>query len=73
MDNDLELERLVQADRHIAQAKVHVVRQRQIVLDLLLGGRPREEAGTLLKRLEESLRAFERHRQLILDRLQKAE
>jgi hypothetical protein len=69
MNNDLELEHLIQADRNIAQAKVHVVRQRQIVLDLLLGGRPREEAGTVLKRLEESLRAFERHRQLILDRL----
>ena len=67
MDNDLERQQLAHADRNIAQVRAHVVRQRQIVLDLLLADQPREEAATLLERLEESLRAFERQRQLILD------
>jgi hypothetical protein len=73
MDNDLERQQLAHADRNIAQARAHVVRQRQIVLDLLLADQPREEAASLLERLEESLRAFERQRQLILDRFQSAE
>jgi hypothetical protein len=69
----LTLQQLAQADRNIAQVRAHVVRQRQIVLDLLLADQPREEAASLLERLEESLRAFERQRQLILDRFQRAE
>jgi F0F1-type ATP synthase membrane subunit b/b' len=73
MDNDLERQQLAHADRNIVQARAHVVRQRQIVLDLLLADQPREEAASLLERLEESLRAFERQRQLILDRFQRAE
>jgi F0F1-type ATP synthase membrane subunit b/b' len=71
--DDLERQQLAYADRNIAQARAHVVRQRQIVLDLLLADQPREEAASLLERLEESLRAFERQRQLILDRFQRAE
>jgi hypothetical protein len=64
MDNDLEREQLADADRHIAQAKRQVLRQRQIVLDLVLDGQPHDEAVTLLNQLEEGLRALERHRQL---------
>ena len=64
MSNDLEREQLADADRHIAQAKRQVLRQRQIVLDLVLHGQPRDEAVTLLNQLEEGLRALERHRQL---------
>ena len=73
MDNDLERQQLAHTDRNIAQARAHVVRQRQIVLDLLLADQPREEVASLLERLEESFRAFERQRQLTLDRFQMAE
>ena len=57
---------LAQANRHIAELKVQMVRQRVIVKDALGTGQRSEMAESLLDALEGSLRIFEKHRVLIL-------
>jgi hypothetical protein len=71
MDPDRERKHLAQADRHIAAAKKRIARQRVIVQAAIDKGQPSEEAEAMLAILERSLRAFERHRQSILDALAK--
>ena len=66
---ELERKHLVQADRHIAECKAHIAHQRKVIETLLEKGHSAELAETLLHTLERSLRCFERHRQLIVDRL----
>ena len=66
MDPDQERKHLAQADRHIAEVKKHITRQRAIVQSAIEKGLPSLDAETLLKTFEGSLRAFEGHRQLIL-------
>ena len=61
---------LAQANRHIAELKVQMVRQRVIVKDALGTGQRSEMAESLLDALEGSLRLFEKHRVLILGQLQ---
>ena len=60
---------LAQANRHIAELKVQIVRQRVIVKDALDTGECSEIAESLLDALEGSLRLFEKHRELILSQL----
>jgi hypothetical protein len=60
---------LAQANRHIAELKVQMVRQRVIVKDALDTGHRSEMAESLLDALEGSLRIFEKHRELILSQL----
>jgi hypothetical protein len=60
---------LAQANRHIAELKVQMVRQRVIVKDALGTGQRSEMAESLLDALEGSLRIFEKHRELVLSRL----
>jgi len=60
---------LAQANRHIAELKVQIVRQRVIVKDALDTGHRSEMAESLLDALEGSLRIFEKHRELILGQL----
>jgi len=61
---------LVEADRHIADAKGHVARQRRIVQCLEQNGSPHlDHATTMLAVLEETLRLFEAHRGLVLDQI----
>jgi hypothetical protein len=62
-------EHLAQANGHIAELKVQIVRQRVIVKYTLDMGQPSEMAESMLHALEESLSAFEKHRELVLDRL----
>jgi isochorismate hydrolase len=62
-------EHLAQANGHIAELKVQIVRQRVIVKYTLDTGQPSEMAESMLHALEESLSAFEKHRELVLDRL----
>ena len=65
-------EHLAQVDRHIAECKAHIVRQREIIQSAVEQGQPAELAEGMLRAMEESLRAFERHRQVILERLRTA-
>jgi hypothetical protein len=64
-------EHLAQAYRHIAELKCHIVRQRVLLTYVLDTGQPAELAESMLHALEGSLRAFEKHRQLILERLRR--
>ena len=60
---------LAQANRHIAELYVQIVRQRVIIKDALDTGQRLEMAESLLDALEGSLRIFEKHRILILGQL----
>jgi hypothetical protein len=60
---------LAQADWHIAEVKTHIARQRVFVKHALDAGHPSELAESLLHALEESLRIFEKHRQLVVNQL----
>jgi hypothetical protein len=64
-------EHLAQAYRHIAELKSHILRQRVMLKYVLDTGQPSELAESMLHALEESLRAFEKHRQLIFERLRR--
>jgi hypothetical protein len=64
-----EREHLVQADRHIAECKAHIAQQRKLIETEISKGNSPKVADSMRLALEESVRAFERHRQLILDRL----
>jgi hypothetical protein len=59
-------EHLAQANGHIAELKVRIVRQRAIVKYALDTGQRSEMAESLLDALEASLRAFEKHRIFLL-------
>jgi hypothetical protein len=65
-----ETEHLAQVERRIAKFKDHIARQREAIKSAIQRGHPTEEATSMLKVLEASLRALDRHRQLILDRLE---
>jgi len=58
-------EHLAQANGHIAELKVQIVRQRVIVKYALDTDQSSEMAESLLNALEGSLRIFEKHRELI--------
>ena len=60
---------LAQANRHIAELNIQIVRQRVIIRDALDTGQRFEMAESLLDALEGSLRIFEKHRILILGQL----
>src|SRR5262249_34337471 len=62
-----------QADRHITEVKKRILRQRVLVQKAIKTGRPSAEAQSMLEALQASLRAFEKHRQLILASLAIAE
>src|SRR5262245_54598909 len=68
MDTSREREHLAQADRHIAELKGHIARQRncgeRTVSSPAHGGRDRNANG-----LEDSLLILRRHRKMILDSL----
>jgi hypothetical protein len=64
-----ELEHLAQADWHIAEVKSHITRQRLRVKHALDTGQCSEVLDSMLCALEASLRAFERHRELVLNQL----
>jgi len=64
-------EHLAQANRHIAELMVQIVRQRVIVKYALDTGQRSAMAESLLDALERSLRIFEKHRELIFAQLQR--
>ena len=69
MNREREREHLVQVDRHIAECKTHIARQREIIQELLQNGRDTELAVSMLHALRGNLRSFERHRALVIERL----
>jgi hypothetical protein len=66
-------EHLVQADRLIDDCLDRIARQREVITTEYERGLPTDVAESMLRALEESLRAFEKHRQYIVDRLNDAE
>jgi len=64
-------EYLAQANRHIAELMVQIVRQRVIVKYTLDTGQRSAMAESLLDALERSLRIFENHRELIFAQMQR--
>jgi hypothetical protein len=62
----LRLAHLAQANRHVAELTVQIVRQRVIVKYALDTGQRSEMAESLLDALEGSLRLFEKHRIFLL-------
>jgi hypothetical protein len=68
-----EREHLAQADRNIAECKARIERQRQVIQQAEQEGQNTLWAKETLKTLEASLRVFETHRQLIVDRLKDVE
>jgi hypothetical protein len=67
MKANLLQEHLAQANRHIVEAKRHIAHQRKFIEELAHDGEETELAEDLLETLEETLAAFERHRQVILE------
>jgi hypothetical protein len=57
------------ADRHITECKAHIAHQRELIERAIRAGRPTDVAELALDALEQSLRAFELHRRIIIDRL----
>jgi hypothetical protein len=64
-------EHLAQANGHIAELNVQIVRQRVIIKDALDTGYSSAVAKSMLHALEGALRIFEKHRGLILDELER--
>jgi hypothetical protein len=65
-------EHLSQAERLIAECKNRIARQREVIADAFRKGHDTEAPVSMLRALEASLRAFETHRQFILDRKKRA-
>ena len=66
MNRAQEQRLLAQANGHIAELKVQIVRQRAIIKYALDTGQRSEMAESLLDALEGSLRIFEKHRVFLL-------
>jgi hypothetical protein len=64
-------EALRQVERLITEGKKRIARQREIVANAFQEGRDTEVPVSMLRALEASLHAFERHHQFILDRQKK--
>jgi hypothetical protein len=61
-------EDFTKADRHVSELKERIARQRSVIERLKQRGRSAAAAELILRALESSLRAFEKHRQVIFDR-----
>jgi ATP-dependent DNA ligase len=66
---ELERKHLVETDRHIAECEAYIAKQRDLIERAIQQGRSTEVAEETLEALEASLRALERQRQRLLDRL----
>jgi len=66
MDRAQELEHLRQAERHIDEAKALIETQREFIRELTQKGQDPEVANSGLRAMERTLKAFERHRDVIL-------
>jgi hypothetical protein len=59
-------EDLAEADRLIADCMYRIARQREVITTRYEQGLPTDVAESMLRALEESLRALEKHRQYIV-------
>jgi hypothetical protein len=66
MEKARELDHLFEADRRILELHAHIGKQRVLIERLKRMDQPAELAVSLLKTLEETLRVFQGHRELIL-------
>jgi hypothetical protein len=66
-------EALAQVERLIADCKKRIERQRKVVANGFQKGHDTDIAISMLRALEASLGAFEKHRQFILDRQKTAD
>jgi hypothetical protein len=69
----MDSQALPQVERLIIEGKKRIARQRHVVTAAFQEGRDAEIPISMLRAFEASLRAFERHRQLIVDRQKKPE
>ena len=71
MATSIELKRvqLARTDRHIADCKAILARQRELLRGLVERGQSTESAEDTLNVVEATLRTLERHRQIISDGL----
>jgi hypothetical protein len=70
---ELERQHLVETDRHIAECEAYIAKQRDLIERAIQQGRSTEVAEETLEALEAGLRALERQRQRLLDRLKERE
>ena len=68
-----EREHLAQADRHIDKCKDHIAQHYKLILEIQQRREDTSWAKEMLQTLKETLRIFEKHRQLIVERLKQAE
>ena len=66
-------EHLAQADRFIAECTKRIVQQRGLIASAFQKGLATDVPVSMLRALEASLRAFERHRLLVVDRQKDSE
>ena len=64
-----EQKHLAQADGHIAELKAQIDHQRKNLKRIAERGEPSATAESFLHALEQSLRIFEKHREMILQQL----
>jgi 6-phosphogluconate dehydrogenase len=64
-----EREHLVQADRLIDECKERIATQREVIANAVQRGQSIEVVASMLRAFEASLRALEKHRQLVFDRM----
>ena len=71
MSDELARERatLIRADRDIEQGRARVLRQEEIVNDLIAKAEPIEDAQNLLGILRDTLSQWEAHRTQIIERI----
>jgi hypothetical protein len=72
IERSSELRHLARADRYVAEVNKRIARQRALIEAATEKGRSSIEDRSLLAALEASRRAFEKHRQLVLDLLENA-
>jgi ribosome-associated translation inhibitor RaiA len=70
---ELERKHLAETDRHIAECKAYIPKQRDLIERAMQQGRSTEVAEETLEAIEASLRALERQRRRLLDRLKERE
>ena len=70
---ELERKQLVETNPHIAECEAYIAKQRDLIERANQQGRSTEVAEETLEALEASLRALERQRQRLLDRLKERE
>jgi hypothetical protein len=66
-------EHLAQADRFIADCQNRIARQREIITTAYENGHPTDIPESMLRVWEETLRQLEKHRELILARIDERE